>query len=141
MAAGKFYKGKNLRIRIEGETLFHSTTCGLSVAKDMEDQSTKDTNGKIVIPGDYAGTLSMESLMADKEDGSTSVADWADLLQYELDGTELSWEFSTGEVGDKIVSGKMYVNNTDLTAPNGETASASFAFTTNGDILISTITE
>lgn len=139
MAAGQFYKGKNLRIRLNGSTLFHSTTCTLSVAKDMEEQSTKDTNGKIISPGDYGGTLSMESLLADKETGATEVVDWADILQYELDGTLLDWEFSTGVSGDKIVSGKMYVNQSDMTAENGTTATGSYSFTTTGDITIDVV--
>lgn len=139
MAAGQFYKGKNLRIRVEGSTVFHATTCALSITSDMEEQSTKDTKGKIVNPGDYGGTLSTDCLLADKEAGAVDVVDWADLLQYQLDGTLLSWEFSTGVAGDKIVSGSMYINQSDVNAENGTTANGSFAFTTTGDITVATV--
>lgn len=139
MAAGKFYKGKNLRIRVEGNTLFHATSCSLSIDTEMETQSTKDTQGKVVSPGDYEGTLSTDCLLADKETGAVEVVDWSDLLQYQIDKTLLTWEFSTGVVGDKIISGSMYINNSSLTSENGATASGSFAFTIDQGITIATV--
>lgn len=139
MAAGQFYKGKNLRIRVEGSTVFHATTCNLTITKEIESLSTKDTNGKIVIPGDYEGSLSTDCLVADKETAAVDVVDWTDLMQFLLDGTKLTWDFSTGVVGDKIISGAMYINESNVTAENGTTSTGSFSFTTDGDITITTV--
>jgi len=139
MAAGQFYKGKNLRLRFEGKTLFHSTNCSLSIASDVDDIATKDTNGKVIIPGSYSGTLSIECLVADKEGGAVDVVDPFDLIQYQLDKTELDWEFSNAVIGDKVISGKLYVTQSDLNAAEAGIADGSFSFTTNGDITIAVI--
>lgn len=137
MAAGQFYKGKNLRFKLEDSVLFHATSCALSIQSDVEEVATKDTNGKVFIPGSYSGTLSMENLLADK-DGSQ--VDQSDLIGYQLNNTEVSWEFTTGVSGDIIISGTCYLTQTDLNAEEAGIASGSFSFQTTGDITLATVT-
>lgn len=139
MASGQFYKGKNLRLKFDGKTLFHATSCSLSVTSDTEEIATKDTAGKVVIPGAYGGTLSTEALLADKENGSTTVVDAFDLLQFQLDKTEITWEFSTGVSGDRIISGTTYLTQTDLSAEESGISTGSFSFITTGDIVLAVI--
>lgn len=137
MAAGQFYKGKNLRFTLGGAVLFHATSCGLSIQSDVDEVATKDTNGKVIIPGAYSGTLSMENLLADKD--GTQV-DQADLLGYQLNNTEVAWEFTTGVSGDIVISGNCYLVQSDLTAETDGIATGSWSFQTNGDITIATVT-
>ncbi len=139
MAAGQFYRGKNLRLKFGGKTLFHATSCSLSVSSDTEEIATKDTAGKVVIPGSYGGTLSTDALLADKENGSTTTVDAFDLLQFQLDKTEITWEFSTGVVGDRIISGTTYLTQTDFSAEEAGIATGSFSFITTGDITLATV--
>lgn len=139
MAAGQFYKGKNLRFKFEGKTLFHATSCGLSIASDVDEIATKDTNGKVLIPGSYSGSLKTDVLLADKESGATTVVDAFDLLQYQLGNTLITWEFTTGTTGDKIISGSTYLTQSDLTANESGISSGSFSFVTTGDITIATV--
>ncbi len=58
MAAGDFIKGKNLRLKVEGKTVFHATECTWSTSRELEDIATKDTNGKRRVLGDYDFTCS-----------------------------------------------------------------------------------
>lgn len=139
MAAGQFYKGKNLRFRFEGKTLFHATSCSLSIASDSDEIATKDTDGKVFIPGSYSGTLSTDNLLADKETGATTAIDSFDLLEYQLNNTLVTWEFSTGVAGDRLVSGSAYLTSSEMTAEESGIASGSFSFNTTGDITISTV--
>ena len=139
MAAGQFYKGKNLRFKFDGKTLFHATSCSLSVSTDVEEIATKDTAGKVVIPGSYAGTLSTDALLADKPNGSTTQVDAFDLMALQLANTQITWEFSTGASGDRIVSGTTYLTQTDLTAEEAGIGSGSFSFITTGDITLAVV--
>jgi len=139
MAAGQFYRGKNLRFTLDGDTLFHATSCSLSIASDVDEIATKDTNGKVFIPGSYSGTLSMENLLADIEGGATNVIDQAALLGYQLNNTLVTWEFTTGVTGDIVISGSCYMTQSDLNAEEAGIASGSFSFQTTGDIVVGTV--
>ena len=136
MAAGTFYKGKEVRLRLGDKTLYHATTCQLTVSSKTQEIATKDTNGDLVTPDGYTSTLSMDSLWADKPNGTTTQLDPADLLQNQLDETLLTFELRTDVDGDKVISGSCYVTNTDLGAEVGNMATAAFQFTVSGDIAI-----
>jgi len=138
MAAGQFYKGKNLRLKFEGKVLYHATSCGLSIATDSDEIATKDTLGKVFIPGSYSGSLTTDCLIADKLAGVPGEAfnDAFDLMVLQLNATEVDWEFTNDVVGDRILSGKAYFVNSDITAEEAGIASGSFTLTTTGDITI-----
>ena len=138
---GQIYKGKEVRLRLGDKTLYHSTTCQLTVASKTQEIATKDTNGDIVIPDGYGSTLSMDSLWADKENGTTTQLDPADLLQNQLDETLLTFEMRTGADGDRVISGSCYVTNSDFGAEVGSMATAAFQFTVSGDIEVGVYSE
>ena len=139
MAAETIYKGKEMRLRFGEKTLYHATSCQLTVASKTQEVATKDTNGDIVTPDGYNSTLSTDSLWADKPNGTTTQVDPIDLLQNQLDETLLTFEFTTGVEGDRVVSGSCYVTNTDLGAEVGNNATAAFQFTVSGDIEIDVV--
>lgn len=141
MAQGKIYNGKDLRLRLGGKTLYHSTSCQLTVSSKSQEVATKDTNGDIVTPDGYSATLSMDSLWADKSNGTTTQLDPADLLQNQLDEVLLDFEMTTGADGDRVISGQCYVTNSDFGAEVGNKATAAFQFTVSGDITVDTFVE
>lgn len=136
MAAGEFYTGKNLRLSLAGQTLFHATSCGLSISSDNEEISTKDTNGKNIIPGGYSGSLTTDCLIADK---SGTENDAWDMVQNQLSNTKITFEFTTGTTGDRTISGECYVTQSDITAEENGIATGSFSFITTGDITLGTV--
>lgn len=133
MAAGQIYKGKNLRFSFEDKTLFHATTCSLSVSTTLESIATKDTSGTLSVPGNYEWSLSTSALVADKPTSSTQT-DFMDLLALQLAGTEIDVEFTTGESGDFVLSGKVYIESSSITAETGNSVSGDFSFKGNGDL-------
>ena len=139
MAAGQFYKGGDVRLKLGTKVLYHSTACTLTVSSKTLEAATKDTNGDLILPDGYNSTLSMESLWADKPAASTTQLDPTDLLAHQIAEDVLAFEFTTGTSGDKIISGNCYVSNTDLGAEEGSFGSASFQFIVSGDITIGTV--
>lgn len=145
MAAGQTYRGKHLRIIVDGKPLYHATSCSLDVTTNMDEVETKDTDGNIVTPGNYNFTLSTDGLVAEGPAGGTHV-DTFDLLQLQLDGTSLAFEFAnvgtsgdTPEAGTKLISGNMYVNSTGISSDTPATATGSHSFTGNGNLTITTV--
>jgi len=139
MAAGEFYKGKNLRVSVENKTIFHATSCSLSIQSDVEEIATKDTNGKVLEPGSYSGTISMENLLADIDAGNVDQIDQATLLGYQLNKTSVSWEFTTGVSGDITVSGTGYLTSSEMSAETEGIGTGSFSIQTTGDITVGTV--
>ena len=72
MAAGQIYKGHNVRISYNGKTLYHTTSCKWSSARDFEEIATKDTEGKVSVPGNYGWDMNADALVANKPDLSTT---------------------------------------------------------------------
>lgn len=138
MAAGQIYKGHNVRISYNGKTLYHTTSCKWSSSRDFEEIATKDTEGKISIPGNYAWDMNTDALVADKPALSTD-SDFMDILDLYIAGTEIDVEFTGSAVGDWIIGGKAYVSNADITADDGSVVKGTFAFKGNGDIVKSVV--
>jgi hypothetical protein len=133
MAVGQIYKGKNVRFSFNGKTLYHATSCKLSVSTALEEIATKDTDGTVSTPSNYAWSISTEALVADKPASSTQ-SDFMDIISLQLAGTEIDIEFTTGTAGDFILSGKVYIESSDITAEVGNSVTGSFSFKGNGNL-------
>jgi hypothetical protein len=133
MAVGQIYKGKNVRFSFNGNTLYHATSCKLSVSTALEEIATKDTDGTVSTPSNYAWSISTEALVADKP-ASSSQSDFMDIISLQLAGTEIDIEFTTGTAGDFILSGKVYTESSDITAEVGNSVTGSFSFKGNGNL-------
>lgn len=133
MAAGQIYKGKNVRFKFNDKTLFHATSCKLSISTTIEDIATKDTDGSLGIPGNYSWTISTDSLVADKPTASTQ-ADFMDIVDFQLAGTEIDIEFTDDATGSFMYAGKVYVESSDLTADVGSSMTGSASFKGNGNL-------
>jgi len=133
MAAGQIYKGKNVRFSFEGKTLFHATSCSVSISTTLESIATKDTSGSMSVPGNYEWTMSTSALVADKPT-SSSQSDFMDLVGLQLAGTEIDVEFTTGTTGDFILSGKVYIESSSISAEVGNSVTGDFSFKGNGDL-------
>ena len=138
MAAGDFIKGKNLRLKVEGKTVFHATECNWSTSRELEDIATKDTNGKRRVLGDYDFTCSTSMMLAEKAASGTQ-HDVFDLLEMYKDGVKVDIEFTTDVAGSKVISGSYYIQQCDITASNGSTATGNFSFAGEGDFAIETV--
>ncbi|MEM9685301.1 MAG: hypothetical protein AAF934_00080 [Bacteroidota bacterium] len=138
MAAGQFYRGRNLRISVEGEVIYHATECSFSTSKDFEEIATKDTNGKEQYPGDHGWSLSTNYLVADRPGGGTQ-QDVSTLLGFYQNNTLLTVEFTTGVTGDIVISGSAYIDNCNITSTVNQVVSGDFSFLGNGDFTVGTV--
>ena len=133
MSAGQIYKGKNVRLSYNGKTLYHATSCKLSISTKLEELATKDTNGTVSTPSNYAWNISAEALVANKPAASTQ-SDFMDIVSLQLAGTEIDVTFTDGATGNFILSGKVYVESSDITAEVGNSVTGSFSFKGNGNL-------
>jgi len=134
MAAGQIYKGKNVRFSFNGKSLYHATSCKLSISTKLEEIATKDTDGTVSTPSNYAWSISTEALVADKPVASTQ-SDFMDVVDLQLAGTEIDVEFTDSETGSFILSGKVYVESSDINAEVGNSVTGSFSFKGNGNLV------
>jgi hypothetical protein len=133
MAAGQIYKGKNVRFSFDGKSLYHATSCKLSITTRLEEIATKDTTGAMSISDGYNWSISTESLVASKPVDSTE-SDFMDILDLQLAEAVILVEFTDGETGSFIISGNVRVASSDITAEQGAVMTGSFSFTGDGDV-------
>lgn len=131
--SGQIYKGKNVRLSYNGKALYHAMSCKLSISTKLEEIATKDTDGTLSIPSNYAWNISAESLVANKPTASTQI-DFMDIVSLQLAGTEIDIEFTDGATGNFILTGKVFVESSDITAENGNSLTGSFSFKGNGNL-------
>lgn len=133
MAAGQIYKGKNVRFSFNDKTLYHATSCKLSISTKLEEIATKDTDGTVSTPSNYAWNISAEALVANKPAVSTQ-SDFMDVVALQLAGTEIDIEFTDGATGNFLFTGKVYVESSNITAEVGNSVTGSFSFKGNGNL-------
>ncbi len=139
--ADKITKGKNVRLKIGavGSTvkkIFHATECNITASRTIEGVATKDSEGDVNVPGSYTWSASLNTLVAEKDPATDEYHSFKEVYQAFLGGTEQDFEYTTGEVGDMIFSGKVYITQADMNAPTAGAATGSFTFTGNGNLTL-----
>jgi len=131
--AGNTYAGKNLRIRVDGKTIFHATECSFTTSRNMESIASKDTNGEQVTPGNYTWGVSTNFLVANKPDASTTQIGTKEILDTYQAGSEVEVQFTTDIAGDVIVTGNTFIEGLNMTAGTNGVATGDASFKGNGD--------
>ena len=137
--AGTTYAGKNLRIRVDGKTVFHATECSFTTSRNMESIASKDTNGEEVTPGNYTWGVSTNFLVANIPAGSTTQIGTKQVLDTYQTGTKVEVQFTTNIVGDVIISGQSFIEGINLSAGTNGTATGDASFKGTGDFLTSLV--
>jgi hypothetical protein len=127
------YAGKNLRVRIDGKTVFHATECSFTTSRNMESIASKDTNGEQVTPGNYTWGVSTNFLVANIPAGSTTQVGTKEILDNYQDGTEVEISFTTNIVGDVIITGNTFIEGLNMSAGTNGVATGDCSFKGNGD--------
>lgn len=133
--AGNTYAGKNLRIRIDGKTVFHATECSFTTSRSMESIASKDTNGEQVTPGNYNWSVSTNFLVANIPTASTTQVATKQILDTYQAGTEVEVQFTTEIVGDVVITGNAYIEGVNMSAPTNGVATGDASFKGNGDFV------
>lgn len=134
------FQGKKVRISLAGKVIYHATECTINIDSQTESIATKDTDGNISLPDGYSWTASTNALVAVVSSGSAATHTGAiDVVALQLAQSEVDFEFTTGETGDFVFSGKAYVTSSSITATVGSTVKGSFTFTGNGNLTKSVV--
>lgn len=133
--AGNTYAGKNLRIRVDGKTIFHATECTFTTSRNMESIASKDTNGEQVTPGNYTWGVSTNFLVANIPTASTTQVGTKEVLDIYQNGSEVEVQFSTNIVGDVIITGQSFIEGMNMSAGTNGVATGDCSFKGNGDFV------
>lgn len=138
MPAGDILKGKDLRIKVDDNTIYHATECSFTTTREIESIATKDTDGNKGTPGNYEWSLSTSALVANKAALSTQ-NDTKSILDAYLLGDKVSVEFTTDVEGDIILSGEAWIASCNITAAVGASATYDVSFTGDGDLTVAAV--
>ena len=133
--AGNTYAGKNLRIRVDGKTIFHATECSFTTSRNMESIASKDTNGEKVTPGNYTWGVSTNFLVANIPTGSATKIATKQILDLYQAGTQVQVQFTTQIAGDVIITGQSFIESMNMSAPTNGVATGDASFKGNGDFV------
>lgn len=138
MAAGDILKGKNLRIKIDDNTVYHATECSFTTSMELEGIATKDTNGNKQTPGNYEWGLSTNALVANKATSSDQNDTVSILTKYQT-GALVAVEFTTDVEGDIIITGNCYIQSCNINAAVSGSATYDITMTGDDDFVVSVI--
>jgi len=127
------YNGSFLRIKLDGENVFHETDAEISFELATKERATKDTSGVEVAADIISWSASGSSLGVKESTGSA--LNFEALMDKFLAKEIIEVEFTTGnnsEVGDTYYKGKALLVSLNLSAPNREDATASWSLTGSG---------
>lgn len=134
-----FYQGRALRFKFSNKKLLHATNCKLTVNKTLEEISTKDTDGKVVIPSNYGFNGSADALLVNLPSGNTTNVTADDLLDALMQGELVPIVFTTDETGDILYEGNVYIESWEVTAETEATAKVTIAFRGSGNLTRNTV--
>jgi hypothetical protein len=137
--ADKIIKGKNVRLILDGKKIFHATECSIDMTFNLESIATKDTAGKISIPSDYEWTASLNALVAEKDPVSLTHHSFIDVVQKALAMEECTFQYTTDEEGEFLFTGKVFINQANITASTESSATGTFSFTGNGNLVLTEV--
>lgn len=138
MAAGDIIKGKNLRIKVADNVIYHATQCDFTTTREVESLATKDTAGDVKTLGNYTWGLSTSALVAVKP----STGSWNDtksILDAFTANAAIAVEFTTDVEGDIIITGNAYITSCNIGAPVNGSATYDVTFDGTGDFTVALV--
>lgn len=133
--AGNTYAGKNLRIRVDGKTIFHATECSFTTSRNMESIASKDTDAEEVVPGTITWGVSTNYLVANIPSASATQIGTKQLLDTYTAGTKVEVQFTTDIIGDVIVTGNTFIEGINMTAGTNGVATGDASFKGTGEFI------
>lgn len=131
------YNGSELRIFLDDNTVYHATSCAISISRGTKERATKDTDGVEVSLDKLTWSATGDGLaVAALPTGVTGAENTEDLFDKLVAGTLVPVKFSLGTSngvsGDTYYTGNAYVTSLDITSAVDEDATASFTLTGTG---------
>lgn len=133
MAGEKVISG-NMRLTLADKTVYHSTSCSLSLSRDFNERATKDTNGTERAKGTKNWSATLEGLGVYGSDGSGTMDFFALFDAYDSDvDAPIDVEFVPHETdADFKLVGEGFIESVEKTMPNDEDSTISISILGNG---------
>jgi hypothetical protein len=139
--------GHNFRAFIGGVGAGHATSCQYSLDIDSKELSDKDIDPGSTSPGAAALTLGKKRItiqvsgyVVESENGSSAATGgYADILADALDGTLITWSFTTNVQGDSVLSGEGYITKFSASGEDGSEATYNFEIKSSGSFEVDTV--
>ncbi|WP_271856074.1 phage tail tube protein [Patiriisocius marinus] len=135
MAGEKVISG-NLRFTVDGKTFYHSTSCSLSLTRELKERATKDTTGTERAKGVKSWSMTADGLAVYNGDGTTALDMFGLFDAYNDDtDTNIDVEFVQDESDAtyKLV-GEGIIDSLDGTFANEEDGTASISIQGSGSL-------
>ncbi len=132
MAGEKVMSG-NLRLTLDGKTIFHAMNCSLNMSRDFKERATKDTTGTERAKGTKSWTASFDGLATYA--GGTTAHDFASLFDLYNDDTDtpIEVEFVPDETdATHIMTGEGFIDSLEGSFPNDEDGTISLSVVGSG---------
>lgn len=133
MAGEKVISG-NMRLTVEGKTVYHATDATLDLGREFKERSTKDTNGIERAKGKKNWTASSNALAVYGSDG-VDTNDFFALFDIYNDDTDtaVAIEFVPDETDAAYkLTGTGFIESLSKNMPNEEDATVSISILGNG---------
>lgn len=134
----------NLRVFVGAVGIGHADSCSISYDVDTKELSDKDVDPGSVSPSAVALTLGKKRItltssgfVYESVDGTAlSVGGYRTHLNNLHAGTLITWKYTTGVVGDTVISGSGYVTKFSSNADDGSEAKYSIEIKSSGTITV-----
>jgi len=73
MATTGVFNGTNLLLKVEGDTIGHTTSCSLTISHDLPDATTKDSNGFSEVISDLEAARFLLRGLVDYSDAASAI--------------------------------------------------------------------
>lgn len=135
--ANRYLLGKNLRLKLDDNTVLHATECNFTSSLNLEAIATKDTDGEEQSPGSYTWGISTSALVTYRDTGTQN--DTFAIMQKFQNKTAVDVEFTTDTANDIVITGSVYLTQCDIAAPVNGSATFSISATGIGNFTLSRI--
>jgi hypothetical protein len=132
--AGEKVTSGDLRLNLNGKTIFHATDCSLSMSRDFKERATKDTTGTERAKGTKSWSASYNGLAVHASDG-VNTHDFIALFDLYNDdtATPIEVEFIPVDAdATHIMTGAGFIDSLDGTFTNDEDGTISLSIVGSG---------
>lgn len=139
--AGENVISGNARFSFGGKTIFHATSCNISMTRAFRERTTKDTDGTQRAKGNFSWGGGGDALLVYGSDNLTTMDFYALVAAHQEDSDEpLTIEVVQDETdATKKLSGECFIETLDATMAVNEDGTLSFGIVGNGKFTIEDI--
>lgn len=121
MSTSNKFLGTQVSLYLNAKKVLNAISKDFSLDTDMVDVTDDDTGGfKAFLAADHGGKFTIEFHCQQQASVTNTYVSYEDLLDFQLNRTQLTAYLSTGTTGDLKLLANVFLSNTKITAPHGD---------------------